>query len=202
MHTQIPQKTGSNPSAAARRVHALTASSPARRGTSTAWPQAEASTAWLQAEASSAWPQAGASLAWPQAEASSAWPQAEASSAWPQAEASSAWPQAEASSAWLEDLAVASSFLTPFQLIRFGEHGARRERGVKHQVSVFFDGFGPSRGCWRGVLAQGDPAVGRWDAAEAFLAAVAGFDWFYFSIVVNKRKLTGPGFKFKESFYK
>jgi len=37
---------------------------------------------------------------------------------------------------------------------------------------------------------------------EAFLATVAGFDWFYFSMVINKRKLTGPGFKFKESFYK
>lgn len=37
---------------------------------------------------------------------------------------------------------------------------------------------------------------------EAFLSAVAGFNWFYFSIVINKRKLTGAGFKFKESFYK
>lgn len=37
---------------------------------------------------------------------------------------------------------------------------------------------------------------------EAFLSAVAGLGWFYFSIVINKRKLTGPGFKFKESFYK
>jgi hypothetical protein len=37
---------------------------------------------------------------------------------------------------------------------------------------------------------------------ETFLAAVAGFSWFYFSNVINKRKLTGPGFKFKESFYK
>ena len=37
---------------------------------------------------------------------------------------------------------------------------------------------------------------------EAFLSAVAGFGWFYFSIVINKRKLTGAGFKFKESFYK
>ena len=37
---------------------------------------------------------------------------------------------------------------------------------------------------------------------EAFLSAVVGFDWFYFSIVINKRKLTGAGFKFKESFYK
>jgi len=35
---------------------------------------------------------------------------------------------------------------------------------------VFFDGgFGPSRACWRGVLAQGGPAVGRWAAAQAFL---------------------------------
>lgn len=37
---------------------------------------------------------------------------------------------------------------------------------------------------------------------EAFLSAVAGFGWFYFSIVINKRKLAGPGFRFKESFYK
>ena len=37
---------------------------------------------------------------------------------------------------------------------------------------------------------------------ETFLTAVAGFSWFYFSIVINKRKLTGAGFKFKESFYK
>jgi hypothetical protein len=37
---------------------------------------------------------------------------------------------------------------------------------------------------------------------EAFLSAVAGFGWFYFSLVINKRKLTGAGFKFKESFYK
>ena len=37
---------------------------------------------------------------------------------------------------------------------------------------------------------------------EAFLSAVAGFGWFYFSLVIIKRKLTGAGFKFKESFYK
>lgn len=37
---------------------------------------------------------------------------------------------------------------------------------------------------------------------EAFLSAVAGYDFFYFSIVINKAKLQGPGFKFKESFYK
>lgn len=37
---------------------------------------------------------------------------------------------------------------------------------------------------------------------ESFLSAVAGFGWYYFSIVINKRKLTGPGFRFKESFYK
>jgi hypothetical protein len=40
------------------------------------------------------------------------------------------------------------------------------------------------------------------DYREAFLSAVAGFGWFYFSIVINKRKLTGPGFRFKASFYK
>ena len=37
---------------------------------------------------------------------------------------------------------------------------------------------------------------------EAFLSAVASYGFFYFSIVINKRKLTGEGFKFKESFYK
>ncbi|HEY9172377.1 MAG TPA: DUF3800 domain-containing protein [Verrucomicrobiae bacterium] len=37
---------------------------------------------------------------------------------------------------------------------------------------------------------------------EAFLSAVASYGFFYFSIVINKAKLKGPGFKFKESFYK
>ncbi len=37
---------------------------------------------------------------------------------------------------------------------------------------------------------------------EAFLKAVAPYEFFYFAIVINKRKLYGPGFKFKESFYK
>lgn len=36
----------------------------------------------------------------------------------------------------------------------------------------------------------------------AFLSAVASYGFFYFGIVINKRKLTGEGFKFKESFYK
>lgn len=40
------------------------------------------------------------------------------------------------------------------------------------------------------------------DLREAFLGAVAGQDFFYFSIVINKQNLRGPGFKFKESFYK
>ncbi|MBM3859924.1 MAG: DUF3800 domain-containing protein [Verrucomicrobia bacterium] len=37
---------------------------------------------------------------------------------------------------------------------------------------------------------------------EAFLSAVARYEFFYLSIVINKAKLTGTGFKFKESFYK
>ena len=35
-----------------------------------------------------------------------------------------------------------------------------------------------------------------------FLSAVARYEFFYLSIVINKAKLTGPGFKYKESFYK
>lgn len=35
-----------------------------------------------------------------------------------------------------------------------------------------------------------------------FLSAIASYDFFYFGIVINKAKLTGPGFNFKESFYK
>lgn len=35
-----------------------------------------------------------------------------------------------------------------------------------------------------------------------FLSAIASYDFFYFGIVINKSKLTGPGFQFKESFYK
>ena len=36
----------------------------------------------------------------------------------------------------------------------------------------------------------------------AFLEAVGGFDFFYFGIVLNKKRLHGPGFQFKQSFYK
>ena len=36
----------------------------------------------------------------------------------------------------------------------------------------------------------------------AFLEAVGGFNFFYFSIVLNKARLHGPGFHFKQSFYK
>jgi hypothetical protein len=37
---------------------------------------------------------------------------------------------------------------------------------------------------------------------EAFMAGICNCDFFYFSIVINKRKLTGEGFKYKDSFYK
>lgn len=37
---------------------------------------------------------------------------------------------------------------------------------------------------------------------EAFLKAVSPYDFFYFSIVINKEELYGDGFKFKGSFYK
>lgn len=37
---------------------------------------------------------------------------------------------------------------------------------------------------------------------EAFLNAVRNFNFFYFSIVINKKNLTGEGFKHKQSFYK
>jgi len=37
---------------------------------------------------------------------------------------------------------------------------------------------------------------------KTFLEALAPYNFFYFGIVINKRKLTGPGFHFRESFYK
>lgn len=37
---------------------------------------------------------------------------------------------------------------------------------------------------------------------KRFLAAVAQCNFFYFAIVINKQKLTGKGFRYKESFYK
>jgi hypothetical protein len=37
---------------------------------------------------------------------------------------------------------------------------------------------------------------------KRFLKEVASFDYFYLSIVINKRKLYGKGFHYKESFYK
>ena len=35
-----------------------------------------------------------------------------------------------------------------------------------------------------------------------FLEAVSGCNFFYYSIVLNKAKLWGPGFQYKDSFYK
>lgn len=37
---------------------------------------------------------------------------------------------------------------------------------------------------------------------ESFLKAVSPYEWFYYSIVINKEKLTGKGFQFPDSFYK
>ncbi|MBI2518127.1 MAG: DUF3800 domain-containing protein [Opitutae bacterium] len=42
----------------------------------------------------------------------------------------------------------------------------------------------------------------RTDWREAFLRAVAPYEWFYFSVVINKAKLTGRGFQFPDPFYK
>ncbi len=42
----------------------------------------------------------------------------------------------------------------------------------------------------------------RADYREAFLKAVCPYDWFYFSIAINKEKLTGKGFQFPDSFYR
>jgi hypothetical protein len=37
---------------------------------------------------------------------------------------------------------------------------------------------------------------------ESFLMAAASYNFFYHGIIINKAKLTGPGFRVKESFYK
>jgi hypothetical protein len=37
---------------------------------------------------------------------------------------------------------------------------------------------------------------------EQFLRAISPHNFFYFSIVINKKKLTSRGFQYKESFYK
>src|SRR5438874_12960536 len=37
---------------------------------------------------------------------------------------------------------------------------------------------------------------------ENFLRAAASYNFFYHGIIINKAKLTGPGFRVKESFYK
>ena len=42
----------------------------------------------------------------------------------------------------------------------------------------------------------------RADYRRQFLSAVAAYNFFYFGIVINKQNLTGPGFKFRDSFYK
>jgi len=42
----------------------------------------------------------------------------------------------------------------------------------------------------------------RNDFREEFLKAIARYDFFYCSIVINKAKLTGKGFQYADSFYK
>jgi hypothetical protein len=42
----------------------------------------------------------------------------------------------------------------------------------------------------------------RADYRQEFLKAVSPYEWFYFSIVINKEKLTGKGFQYPDSFYK
>jgi len=37
---------------------------------------------------------------------------------------------------------------------------------------------------------------------EEFLRSLASYEWFYFSVVLNKAKLTGKGFQFPDPFYK
>lgn len=37
---------------------------------------------------------------------------------------------------------------------------------------------------------------------QAFFRAVVPYNFFYFAFVINKAKLDGPGFQFKDSFYK
>ncbi|NOY83960.1 MAG: DUF3800 domain-containing protein [Nitrospirae bacterium] len=37
---------------------------------------------------------------------------------------------------------------------------------------------------------------------KRFLEAVMPYNFFYFGVIINKRKLTGEGFQYKESFYK
>lgn len=37
---------------------------------------------------------------------------------------------------------------------------------------------------------------------EAFLTALAPYNFFYFGIIIDKAKLTGEGFRQKESFFK
>jgi len=37
---------------------------------------------------------------------------------------------------------------------------------------------------------------------EHFLREVSSYEFFYFSVVLNKRKLWGPGFQYKSPFYK
>lgn len=59
----------------------------------------------------------------------------------------------------------------------------RKEQGLTSDFEFHFANMKPSHRC-------------------LFLEAIASFDFFYFGIVINKVRLTGPGFNFKESFYK
>jgi hypothetical protein len=59
----------------------------------------------------------------------------------------------------------------------------RREMGVPDRFEFHFNKMKPNQ-------------------RKEFLLAISPYDFFYWGIVINKAKLTGRGFQFKESFYK
>lgn len=59
----------------------------------------------------------------------------------------------------------------------------RRELGLKEGFEFHFSKL---KRAWR----------------ELFLQSLASYEWFYFSVVLNKAKLSGKGFQFPDPFYK
>ncbi len=76
-----------------------------------------------------------------------------------------------------------------FEEIEEAETLDNRINLLKHEFSLYLDFEFKFSKCDKNIRTR-------------FLQAVLPYNFFYFAIVINKEKLYGEGFKYKESFYK
>lgn len=97
-----------------------------------------------------------------------------------------------------------------------GDCGMKRKEGTSALfviAAVTFEDYGDADACDAKIAELRTKCFGRKnsefhfnkccdDYRDEFLKCMAPFDFFYMAFVLNKTKLYGPGFNYKDSFYK